>query len=85
MMNICSNSGEQSDPKLIEYRQVVDKVREAGRRDSQEICKLEKNKPTVNDYGNGYFTSSTPSSDGKLPQRLALLDRSKISMRLLPR
>jgi hypothetical protein len=66
MMNICSNLEEQSDPKLIEYRQVVDRVREAGRRDSQEIGKLEKSKPTLNGYGNGYFTSPTPSSNGKL-------------------
>jgi hypothetical protein len=69
MMNICSNTEEQSDPKLIEYRQVVDRVREAGRRDSQEIGKLEKSNPTLNGYGNGYFTSPTPSSDGKLPAK----------------
>ncbi len=68
-MNICSKSEEQSDPKLIEYRQVADRVREAGRCDGQEIGKLEKSKPTFNGYGNGYFTSSTPSSDRKLPAK----------------
>ncbi|CAM6022035.1 unnamed protein product [Sphagnum balticum] len=70
MMNICSNLEEQSDPKLIEYRQVADRVREAGRRDSQEIGKLEKSKSTLNGYGNGYLTSSSPSSDGKLPAKV---------------
>jgi hypothetical protein len=73
MMNICSNSREQSDPKLIEYRQVVDRVREAGRHNSQEIGKLEKSKPTLNGYGNGYFTSPTPSSDGKLPAKARIV------------
>jgi hypothetical protein len=66
MVNICSNSEEQSNPKLIEYRQVADRVREAERCDSQEIGKLQKSKPTLNSYGNGYFTSPTPNSDGKL-------------------
>jgi hypothetical protein len=69
MMNIYSNSEEQSDPKLIEYHQVADRVREAGRSDSQEIGKFEKSNPTLNGYGNGYFTSPTPSSDGKLPAK----------------
>jgi len=65
MMNLCSNSEEQSDPKLIEYRQVANKVWEAGRCDRQEIGKLISSKPTLNSDGNGYFTSSTPSSDRK--------------------
>jgi hypothetical protein len=29
MMNPCFNSEEQNDPKLNEYRQVADRVREA--------------------------------------------------------
>jgi hypothetical protein len=65
MMNLCSNSEEQSDPKLIEYRQVVDKVREAGRCDRHEIGKLSGSKPTLSGDGNGYFTSPITSSDGK--------------------
>jgi len=65
MMNLCSNSEEQSDPKLIEYRQVVDRVREVGRCDCQEISKLSGSKPTLNSDGNRYFTSPIPSSDGK--------------------
>jgi hypothetical protein len=69
MMNICSNSEEHNDPKLIEYRQVANRVREAGRCDSQEIGKLGDSKSTLNDYGNGYFTSPIPSSDGKLSAR----------------
>jgi hypothetical protein len=70
MMNIYSNSEEQSDPKLIEYRQVADKVREVGRCDSQEIGKLGGSKSTLNGYGNGYFTSPIPSSDGKLSAKV---------------
>ncbi len=69
MMNICSNSEEQSDPKLIEYRQVADRVREAERCDNLEIGKLGESKPTLNGYGNGYFTSPIPSRDGKTPAR----------------
>jgi hypothetical protein len=69
MMNICSNSEEQSDPKLIEYRQVADRVREAGRCDNLEIDKLEESKPTLNGYGNGHFTSPIPSRDEKTPAR----------------
>jgi hypothetical protein len=69
MMNICSNSEEQSDPKLIEYHQVADRVREAGRCNNQEIGKLGKSKPILNGYGNGYFTSPIPSRDGKPPAR----------------
>ncbi|CAM6003600.1 unnamed protein product [Sphagnum balticum] len=65
MMNLCSNSEEQSDPKLIEYRQVADKVREAGRCDRHEIGKLSGSKPTLSGDGNGYFTSPITSSDGK--------------------
>jgi hypothetical protein len=65
MMNLCSNSEEQSDPKLIEYRQVVDRVREAERCDRHEIGKLNGSKPTLNSDGNDYFTSPIPSSEGK--------------------
>ncbi len=68
-MNICSNSEEQSDPKLIEYRQVADRVRRAGRCDNQKIGKLGESKPALNGYGNGYSTSPIPSSDGKPPTK----------------
>jgi hypothetical protein len=64
MMNLCSNSEEQSNPKLNEYRQVVDRVREAGRCDRQEIGKLGCSKPTLNGDGNDSFTSPIPSNDG---------------------
>jgi len=60
---------EQSDPKLNEYRQVADKVREAGRCDRQEIDKLDCSKPTHNDDGNDSFTSPSPSSDETLIAR----------------
>jgi hypothetical protein len=69
MMKICSNSEEQSDPKLIEYRQIADRVRKAGHCDSQEIGKLGDSKSTFKGYGNGYFTSLIPNSDGKLSAR----------------
>jgi hypothetical protein len=65
MMNLCFNSKEQSDPKLIKYRQVVDRVQEAGRCDRQEIGKLNGSKSTLNGDGNGYFTSPIPTSDRK--------------------
>jgi hypothetical protein len=65
MMNIYFNSEEQSDPKLIEYHQVVDRVRGAGRCDNQEIGKLGESKPALNGYGNGYSTSAISSSDEK--------------------
>ncbi len=68
-MNLCSNSEEQSDPKLIEYRQVADRVREAGRCNRLEIGKLGGSKPTLNGDGNGYFTSPIPSSDRKSSAR----------------
>ncbi len=63
-MNLCSNSEEQSNPKLNEYRQVVDRVREAGRCDRQEIDKLDWGKPILNGNGNDSFTSLIPSNDG---------------------
>jgi len=64
MMNLCFNSEEQSDPKLNEYRQVADKVWEAGRYDHQEIGKLGCSKPTLNGDGNDSFTSPIPGSNG---------------------
>ncbi|CAK9254738.1 unnamed protein product [Sphagnum jensenii] len=63
MMNICSNSEEQSDPMLNEYHQVADSVREARRYNRQEIGKLGCSKPTLNSDGNGSFTSPIPGSD----------------------
>jgi hypothetical protein len=64
MMNLCYNSEEQSDPKLNKYRQVADRVREAGCCDRQEIGKLGCSKLTLNDDGNDSFTSPIPSSNG---------------------
>jgi len=64
MMNLCSNLEEQSDPKLNEYHQVVDRVREAKRYDCQEIGKLGCSKPTLSGDGNNSFTSSIPGSNG---------------------
>ncbi|CAK9226322.1 unnamed protein product [Sphagnum troendelagicum] len=69
MMNLCSNSEEQNDPKLNEYRQVAGKVREAGRCDRQKIGKLGGSKPTHNSDGNDSFTSPIPGSDGILSAR----------------
>jgi hypothetical protein len=68
-MNLYSNSEEQSDPKLNEYRQVADRVWEAGRCDRQEIGKLDCSKPTHNGDGNDPFTSPIPGSDGTLTAR----------------
>ncbi|CAM6061974.1 unnamed protein product [Sphagnum tenellum] len=65
MMNICSNSEEQSDPKLIGYRQVADRVRGAGCCDNQGFGKLGESKPTLNGYGNDYSTSPIPSNNWK--------------------
>jgi len=64
MMNLRSNSEEQSDSKLNEYRQVAGKVREVGRCDRQGIDKLGSRMPTLNDDGNGSFTSPIPDIDG---------------------
>jgi hypothetical protein len=69
MMNLCSNSEEQRDPKLNEYRQVADKVREAGRYDRQEIGKLGNSKPIHNDDGDDTFTSPIPGSGGNSSAR----------------
>ncbi|CAK9264584.1 unnamed protein product [Sphagnum jensenii] len=63
MMNFCSNSEEQRDPKLNEYRQVADRVREAGRCNCQEIGKLGNSKPIHNDDGDDTFTSLIPGND----------------------
>jgi len=63
-MNLCSNSEEQRDPKLNEYRQVADRVREVGHCDHQEIGKLRNSKPIHNDNGNDTFTSPIPGSGG---------------------
>jgi hypothetical protein len=64
MMNLCSNSEEQSDPKLNEYHQVVDKVWEVGRCDRQEIGKFGWGKLILNGDGNDSFTSPIPSNNG---------------------
>jgi len=49
MMNLCSDSREQSDSKMDECRQVADRIREAGRCDRQEIDKLGSSKRISND------------------------------------
>ncbi len=49
MMNLCSDSREQSDSKMDECRQVADRIREAGRCDRQEIGKLGSSKRISND------------------------------------
>jgi len=51
MMNLCLDSGEQSESKMNEYRLVADRIREAGRCDRQELGKLENNK---------WFSNETP-------------------------
>jgi len=48
---------------LNEYRQVADRVLEAGRYDRQGIGKLDYNKSIPNGDGNGSFTSLIPGSD----------------------
>jgi len=84
MMNLCFNSEEQSDPKLIEYRQVVDRVREAEHCNRHEIGKLSGSKPTLSDDGNDYFTSMIPNSDGKpsARARFAQLEQDPSSIAL---
>ncbi|CAM6004011.1 unnamed protein product [Sphagnum balticum] len=69
MMNLCSNSEEQRDPKLNEYRQVADKVREAGRCDRQEIGKLGNGKPIHNGDGDDTFTSLILGNSGNSSAR----------------
>jgi hypothetical protein len=78
MMNPCSNSEEQRDPKLNEYRQVVDRVQEVGRCNCQEINKLGSGKPTHNDNGDNTFTSKTLVNGGNSSARdLARLKRTR--------
>jgi len=78
MMKLCSNSEGQRDPKLNEYRQVVDRVRGAGHRDRQEIGKRGSGKPIHNGHnGDGdedFFVSLTPGSGG-IPSTKDLLAR----------
>jgi hypothetical protein len=64
MMNLCSNLEEQKDPKMNEYRQVADRIQEAGCCDRQEIGKLGNNKRVHNGDGDDAFISPTPSSGG---------------------
>ncbi|CAM6002718.1 unnamed protein product [Sphagnum balticum] len=66
MMNFCSNSEGQRDPKLNEYQQVADRVRGAGRCDCQEIGKHGSNKPIQNGDGDDIFISPTPSNSNNL-------------------
>ncbi len=49
MMNLCSDSREQSDSKMDECCQVADIIREASRCDRQEIGKLGSSKRISND------------------------------------
>jgi len=49
MMNLRSDSGEQSESKMNECCRVADKIREAGRCDRQELSKLENSKRFSNE------------------------------------
>jgi hypothetical protein len=69
MMNLCSNSEGQRDPKLNEYRQVANRVQGTGRRDRQKIGKRGSGKSTHNGHngdGDDIFISPTPGSGGNL-------------------
>ncbi|CAK9876822.1 unnamed protein product [Sphagnum jensenii] len=70
MMNLCSNSEERRDPKINEYLQVADRVREAGRCNHQET-----GKPVLKGDGNAP-TFLTPSDGGTSTSR-GLLARPK--------
>jgi hypothetical protein len=74
MMNLCSDSGEQSESKMNECRLIADRIREAGRCDRQELGKLENSKRLSNEAPAHPISSyeGTPSS------RIALFCRSKI-------
>jgi hypothetical protein len=73
MMNLCSDSREQSDSKMEECCQVADKIREAGRCDRQEIGKLGSSKRISNDAPAYPISRSddTPSSRSRfaLPEQ----------------
>jgi hypothetical protein len=64
MMNHCSNSEGQRDPKLNEYRQVADRVWGAEHRDRKKISKRGSGKPIHNGDGNDTFIFPTPGSGG---------------------
>jgi hypothetical protein len=70
MMNIRSNSEERKDPKINEYLQVADRVREAGRCDRQESGKPELK-------GNGNAPAFLTPSDGGTSASRDLLARPK--------
>jgi hypothetical protein len=73
MMNLCSDSGEQSDSKMDECRQVAERIREVGRCDRQEIGKLGSSKRISNDAPAYPISRSddTPSSRSRsaLPEQ----------------
>jgi hypothetical protein len=64
MMNLCSDSGEQSESKMNECRLVADRMREAGRCDRSELGKLENSKRLSNEAPAHPISSyeGTPSS-----------------------
>jgi hypothetical protein len=73
MMNLCSDSREQSDSKMDECCQVADIIREASRCDRQEIGKLGSSKRISNDTPAYPISRSddTPSSRSRfaLPEQ----------------
>jgi hypothetical protein len=67
-MNLCSDSGEQSESKMNECRLVADRIREAGRCDRPELGKLENSKRLSNEAPALPISSyeGTPSSRNRL-------------------
>ncbi|CAK9871210.1 unnamed protein product [Sphagnum jensenii] len=73
MMDLCSDSGEQSESIMNECRLVADKIREAGRCDRQELGKPEKGKRIFNEAPTHLISSceGTPPSRNRpaLPEQ----------------
>jgi hypothetical protein len=73
MMNLCLDSGEQSESKMNEYRLIADRIREAGRCNRQELGKFENNKRFSNEAPVHPISNcdSTPSSRNRpaLPEQ----------------
>ncbi|CAM6028029.1 unnamed protein product [Sphagnum balticum] len=73
MMNLCSDSGEQSESKMNECRLVADRIREVGRCDRQDLGKLENSKRLSNEAHAHPISSceGTPSSRNRpvLPEQ----------------
>jgi hypothetical protein len=82
MMNLYSKPEEQRGPKMNECRQVVDRIREAGRYDHQETDKLGNSKRVHNGDGDNTCTSPTPSNGDTSSSRgrFALLEQGPDSI-----